>query len=453
MLKKTKMDTKRREKFNLRHKMFSDNFYDQVLTKLGAIYTKVKELKLDVQINDNNNLYKKVVNAISNVYSFGVERIFNNDSVKELYESMRVTKVMTQANNYLNAFNDVLVQVTYDDVASMPKLIIRLPHLTEIEWIDNRVVSVRYFVKKMGDKGSQVERWAYWNASEHYYIDISAEGIENIVPITDGDDGDDRLVNPLGVLPFIYMHNGWRDESFWDTYTGDDLTGGTVELAVHLTFLNHIIKSQSFKQLVGKGSNISEIKGQMTNPMSVLTLTGENTEISVLDMQSNYDELHKVIKDLSETIAISYGISPSQFRMTSQVSSGFSLQMENIKLDQFTIEQQQDFTVYEKDLFELIKIVANVYKYGIPDNSTMMIDFIEPNYPQSIQERQEYDEKNIALGLTSPQKILMRKNPELTKEEAINIFNENIKARNEMLNKINATSDDRLNLDGITDAT
>lgn len=453
MLKKTKMDTKRREKFNLRHKMFSDNFYDQVLTKLGAIYTKVKELKLDVQINDNNNLYKKVVNAISNVYSFGVERLFSNDSVKELYESMRVTKVMTQANNYLNAFNDVLVQVTYDDVASMPKLIIRLPHLTEIEWIDNRVVSVRYFVKKMGDKGSQVERWAYWSASEHYYIDISAEGIENIVPITDGDDGDDRLVNPLGVLPFIYMHNGWRDESFWDTYKGDDLTGGTVELAVHLTFLNHIIKSQSFKQLVGKGSNISEIKGQMTNPMSVLTLTGENTEISVLDMQSNYDELHKVIKDLSETIAISYGISPSQFRMTSQVSSGFSLQMENIKLDQFTIEQQQDFTVYEKDLFELIKIVANVYKYGIPDNSTMMIDFIEPNYPQSIQERQEYDEKNIALGLTSPQKILMRKNPELTQEEATNIINENIKARNEMLNKINATSDDRLNLDGLTDAT
>lgn len=453
MLKKTKIYTKRREKFNLRHKMFSDNFYDQVLTKLGAIYTKVKELKLDVQINDNNNLYKQIVNSISNVYSFGVERVFSNDSVKELYESMRVTKVMTQTNRYLNAFNDVLVQVTYDDVANMPKLIIRLPHSTEVEWIDNRVVSVRYFVKKIGDKGSQVERWAYWSDSEHYYIDISVAGNENIVPITDGDDSDDRLVNPLGVLPFIYMHNGWRDASFWDTYTGDDLTGGTVELAVHLTFLNHIIKSQSFKQLVGKGSNISEIKGQMTDPMSVLTLTGENTEISVLDMQSNYDELHKVIKDLSETIAISYGISPSQFRMTSQVSSGFSLQMENIKLDQFTIEQQQDFTVYEKDLFELIKIVANVYKYGIPDNSTMMIDFIEPNYPQSIQEQQEYDEKNIALGLTSPQKILMRKNPELTKEAATNIINENIKSRNEMLNKINATSDDRLNLDGLTDAT
>lgn len=420
-------ETNRLIKFKRRYDMYNDNFDDQVISKLGKIYRAFAQLKLDVQLNTNNNIYKQIVNSISNVYSFGVTRTIENDDLAELYNTLRIDKTMTQANRFVNAFNDVILQVGWDFNKEQPKLLLRLPHLTEVGFEDGEAESVMYFVDMVNDK---VERWAFWSNEEHYYIHRGA-GEDKIVAVEDNEE----MVNPFGVLPFVFMHNGWRDTQFWDSFTGDDLTNGTIDMAVHLTFLNHIIKTQSFKQLVGKGDNVGELLGQVLDPLSILTLTGQNTEISVLDMQSNYEQLHNVVQELANNLAISYGVSPQQFRMTSQASSGFALQMENMKLDRFTVEQQQDFKDYEKELFELIKVVSEEYgkSYGDAD---ILVDFVEPNYPSSQQEQLTIDQQSIDLGLTKPQAILMRENPDLTEEEAMVLVGDNLNARNDMLNKI-----------------
>ena len=422
-------ETNRITKFNRRYKMYNDNFSEQVIHKLGKIYRAFALLKLDVQLNTNNNIYKQVVNDISNVYSFGVNRTFESDAAQELYNDLRIDKTMAQANRYMNAFNDVLIQISWDFDKQIPKIMLRLPHQTEVGYNQGEVNWVAYFVEMTGTD-NKTERWAYWSDTEHYYID-KQNGNEKIVAIEDNEE----MVNPFGVLPFVFLHNGWRDEEFWDAYTGDDLTNGTIDLSVHRTFLNHIIKTQSFKQLIGKGDNISELKGKVLDPLSILTLTGQNTEIDVLDLQSNYEQLHKTIQELANEIAVNYGISPNQFRMTGQVSSGFALQMENLKLDKFTQEQQQDFRVYERELFNMIKLVSETYgvNYG---NSDLIIDFGEPSYPTSTQEQIEIDQQSIDLGLISPHKILMRENPDLTEEDARVQVDDNINARNEMLNKV-----------------
>ena len=423
--------TNRLKKFALRYAMYNDNYNNQVISKLGQIYRAFAQLKLDVQINDNNNIYKQVINAISNVYSFGVDREFENEDNQELYNNLRIDKVMSQANRYMNAFNDVLIQVSWDSNKEQPKIMLRLPHQTEVGYNQGEVEWVAYFVEMVGKDGD-TERWAFWSDTEHYYVD-KQNGEDKIVAVEDNEE----MVNPFGVLPFVYLHNGWRDEDFFDKYTGDDLTGGTIDMAVHLTFLNHIIKTQSFKQLVGKGDNVGELLGQVLDPLSILTLTGQNTEISVLDLQSNYDQLHKVAQELANNLAISYGVSPSQFRMTSQASSGFALQMENLKLDRFTLEQQADFKVYEQELFTLIGQVSEYYGQSIAGEMT--VDFVEPNYPSSEQGQLEIDQQAIGLGLTSPHKILMRNNPDLAEDEARVDVDDNINARNEMLNKVSTS--------------
>ena len=421
--------TNRLKKFALRYAMYNDNYNNQVISKLGQIYRAFAQLKLDVQINDNNNIYKQVINAISNVYSFGVDREFENEDNQELYNNLRINKVMSQANRYVNAFNDVLIQVSWDSNKEQPKIMLRLPHQTEVGYNQGEVEWVAYFVEMVG-KGQDTERWAYWSDTEHYYVD-KQNGEDKIVAVEDNEE----MVNPFGVLPFVYLHNGWRDEDFFDKYTGDDLTGGTIDMAVHLTFLNHIIKTQSFKQLVGKGDNVGELLGQVLDPLSILTLTGQNTEISVLDLQSNYDQLHKVAQELANNLAISYGVSPSQFRMTSQASSGFALQMENLKLDRFTLEQQADFKVYEQELFGMLKVVSDYYGKPMGDGD-MTVDFQEPNYPSSKSEQLQIDQTAIDMGLTSPHKVLMRNNPDLSEEDARVDVDDNINARNEMLNKV-----------------
>jgi hypothetical protein len=415
------------EKFKKRFNMFNDNYRDQVENKLGLVYAAFKELKLDVQLHHQTNLYKQIVNKISHVYSFGVEREFTNEQHAELYNTLRVNKIMAQANTYLNAFNDVLVQVTHDD--DKIKIVLRLPHRTEVTTKDGKIDTVKYYVENLGDKGS-IERWAFWSAEEHYYIDRS-KGEDTKVLI----EGNEEGINPFGVLPFVEMHNGWRDEHFFDAYTGDDMVNSTIDICVHLTFLNHIIKSQSFKQLVGKGDNIQSLSGQLSDPLSILTLSGQNTEIDVLDMQSNYEQLHTVIQGLANDLAVAYGISPSQFRMTGAPSSGFALQMENLQVDKFVQSQQDDFVHYEKELFELIKIVGG--EFGtVADGSLDSVVFAKPSYPESRETKLNNDAKAIDLGLTSSDKILKSQGV----QDADLVVAENIEARNKLYERVSGSN-------------
>jgi hypothetical protein len=141
-----------------------------------------------------------------------------------------------------------------------------------------------------------------------------------------------------------------------------------------------------------------------------------------------------VAQELASNLAIAYGVSPSQFRMTSQASSGFALQMENLKLDRFTLEQQADFKAYEQGLFDMIKVVSEYYGKSV--DGEMTVDFVEPNYPASESEQLNIDQQSIDLGLSSPHKVLMRNNPDLTEEDARVDVDDNINARNDMLNKV-----------------
>jgi hypothetical protein len=74
--------------------------------------------------------------------------------------------------------------------------------------------------------------------------------------------------------------------------------------------------------------------------------------------------------------------------------------------------------------------------YGSDITGDMTVDFVEPNYPSSEQGQLEIDQQAIGLGLTSPHKILMRDNPDLEEAEARVHVDDNINARNEMLNKV-----------------
>jgi len=423
-------ELQRIEKMKDRYNCYSDNYKDLVENKLGLIYTSFQKLGLDVQLHHSTNLYKMIINNISKVYDYGISRQFKNENFNDIYEELEVDKTMNQVNKYLNAFNDVILQVGWDDEEEELKLIIRLPHKTKIEWVDRKVFSVSYFVEY--DTETKQEKWAYWSKTEHYYITKDPTKKEDgKEPIA----GNEEMVNPYGFLPFVFFNNGYRDESFWDMYKGDDLFNSTIDISIHLTFLNHIIKSQSFKQLVGSGSNLSELNGSVLDPLTVLTLEGQDTEISVLDLQANYDQLWKVLQEQANSLATSYNISPSSFRMTGQVSSGFALQMENHKLDTFIKSQQVDFTKYEKKLFKIIcKMIGVHTKTEIENN--FQIDFVKPFYPISEIEQMDLDLKGTHLGTSSPVDILKEK-LNITEEEALSKYRDNIKYRNESFNKLN----------------
>ena len=418
-------------KFSKRWDMFNDNYAKQVHAKLKEIYINVALIGMDKQVDLTNNIFKTITEKISRVYTSGINRDFGDDeTLTDLYSRARVTKYMKQANIYLNAFNDVLLQVSWDEDTQLPIFNFRLPHRTRVE-LDNKdnIESVEYFVSYDKEVG---EKWAFWSDTEHYYNIYTKEG----AVIKEAIEGNEQMVNPYGVLPFLVMQKGFRDGEFFDAYSGDDLVNITLDNAIYNTFKNYLIKWQSFKQLVVTGTNVGQIDGQLLDPASALTAEGEDTNISLLDLQANLTQLVETIEASSTTVAVNYNISPSQFRMSGQVSSGFALQMENKALDEFTQDQQKDFIVYEKKLLELIVLIGNIHGANIPDTQEVDITFNDIRYSESMNDTLASYEKSIQLALKSPIEIIADMRG-ITWEDAEVIYNQNIQDRNKSNEQFN----------------
>ena len=223
--------TNRLNKFSRRYDMYNDNFEGQVKTHLSAIYTKASTLRLDKQLDLTNNIFKTIVCKISRAYSFGITREFTDENNEQVYKDLSINKTMKEANRYLNAFNDVLLQVSWDYSTNKPRLIFRLPHKTKVELDEyDRPKEVEYFISKCGD-GDKKEKWAYWSATEHYYKIYDGEEVSVEYP-----EGNEEGTNPYKVLPFVFMQNGFRDGVFFDEYSGDDLAYITLDNSVYSTF-------------------------------------------------------------------------------------------------------------------------------------------------------------------------------------------------------------------------
>ena len=133
--------------FSNRYNMYNDNYRDQVLKRLTDIYSNAAMLNMDKQLDMTNNVYKTIVNKISRVYSAGVERVFGDEAMETLYTDNRVNKYMNQANRYVNAFNDIVMQVAWDTEGNKPKFIFRYPHKTRVVLDDmGNPKEVEYFV-------------------------------------------------------------------------------------------------------------------------------------------------------------------------------------------------------------------------------------------------------------------------------------------------------------------
>lgn len=420
----------REQRFYYRYKMYNDDYRELVLRRMLQIYPKAYDILLTAQIDLTNNIFKKIINRISRVYSFGVDRIIEDEKTKEIYKQLNIDSFMIEADKKLNAFNDLVIQVAWDYKNNKPALIFRYPHELEVEMDQfGNVEEIEYLVEKTKDG----EKWAYWSSEEHYYKVYDKKGNHKKEMIEDNENG----INPYGVLPFVFMNNQFRDSHcFFDEYGGDDLVNITLDNSIYSTFKNYLIKWQSFKQIVVTGSNVGAISGQMLDPSQALTATGQDVDIKLLDLQSDIKQLNDVLQDSANQVALNYDISPESFMMTQQVSSGFALQMQNIALDERTKLRQKDFIEYENELNKLLILVSRVNNLILKEND-FVITINEPTYPKSEQEQMDIWTKEIELAIKSPAEILAESS-NISIEDAQIKLQQNIAKRNELYNKVQA---------------
>ena len=358
-----------------RHKyeMLRDNYFELAKTEIGNILVNANETGILKNINTNTNLMKLICEEWSKVYKKAPTRIFDEavqDDMTALYKQYDIDSIMQQANFYVKGLNDILIQVGYKDGFTFK---LRRPDNTVIKIDKDGNTIVFIFIGK--DDGKQLwRRYTAQDIADVYVssaLDIQKDDYElkNIEP------------NTLKRLPFVFINSSFRDEEFWDSYTGDNMYTATMQISFFLTHLNHLVKLQSWKQLVASGSNLSINQSDVKVDPATIMWTGEN-ELSVLDLESNYKMLWDVTKEVIESTLITHKISASSFKTTGNVTSGFGLMMENLRLDEAVEEQ---FKVYEKaenDLFGLIKDINEALKLGIKTGDDFKIQFEISSYPK-----------------------------------------------------------------------
>lgn len=249
------------------------------------------------------------------------------------------------------------------------------------------------------------------------------------------------------VLPFVLYNKHYPVDFLLDFTTGNDLRDLNINIAILMIYINTLAKYQSFKQIVFTTDDPDKIPDNMkVGPADILinpTKDGEG-DVRVLDLQTEILKFFELVKNRIQMVLAGYGISPENFTMSASPQSGFALKISNIGKLEAREMQLPGYLVSEKELFEVERIVWNYHtnesSKKISNESELVVDFAEIEFPKSPKEKMEDANFLLTHNLITEIDLMMKHNPDLTKEEAEEQY-----AKNKAFNDANRMDPVQLN--------
>ncbi len=279
-----------------------------------------------------------------------------------------------------------------------------------------KMVGFGYLVRGKDKTGAERECWVYYTDEEVLYLDGTGVEIEN--PFSDDLD----VENPYGRIPVIPFFCTSPTIEFWDLHWNKDAVRANYIIGVLNTYINYLVKTQSFKQIAFGGNVTAELMSAIADPLFPIVLPTGATA-ATLDLNTQLGAIDDVIKGKVMAIANNYGISNENFNITGSIASGYSLKVANRALEEI---REQDKLVAQKvevELFDLIRLINNTDGDElIPEELELRWNPGEIEYPPSMQEEQSRWEFEFRNGITNAIDYLIGKDPELTREEAMEIL-------------------------------
>jgi hypothetical protein len=411
---------KQLEKARLKNVQMLIDFYNGEHKPYLERYIKLdNESKSDFPFYESN-ITKKIINRISEVYKEAPVR-YLNEKRSEKYEKItylkdsRLKTVERQANLLGIVGVRPVVKVSGNELY-FDYLIIR--HFSAyLDGLD--VVAVKYLI---ADDGVE-QRYEYWTDEIHTILDsenIEVDAAERArFGITDTE-------NPYGVIPFVWMRNDFIVDDFYNTAgAADDLVNANLHIDLMISEMAHKYRYQSFNQPVFIGVDTSQDIKIGYNFAVLLS----DSDAKAISLQTNHlfaDDI-EAIKFQIDYINQLYGLK-TQWAITGNVS-GFSLIVQNMEHQDNIKHMKEVCSVWEKELYEMEKIVGSVEGLKVPDGE-MRVDFVEVDLPLTIEEQNKKWEFEFQNGLASRADYLRAQNPDITdeqiKQKLEEIANENV---------------------------
>lgn len=428
-------------------------------------YNTVQEMEYGIA---NISVCRKIIDKLARVYNSGVRREIEGDeeSSKVLQELAKEIDLQTQlrkTNRFLKLQKNVALYIKPCPIEDKWKLSVQPlnPYLYDaVEYEYDRTIPMAFILSDFEffmptyttSDAATVDRsskpmpvselpqgngkdeaiadspddaksgeYVWWTNSFHFTTDQAGEIISDRSNIT----------NPIQMLPIINYAID-QDGQFW-ARGGDDLIKGSVLINSLMTHYHHVGVTQGYGQFWMRGKNLPRnIKIGPTKAILMEYEEGEpqpdlgyaSSSPQLADLQSlgqSYTALLLTTNNLS-TSAVA-----AQLGQNNNAASGIAMMIDKAESREDTVDQQQVFVDNEPVIFEIIRrwldvfgdsLVDNLKKYAIPENFNLIIKFLESPVIVSESEKLANLKLRKELGIDTMVDLIMRDNPESTKEQA-----------------------------------
>ena len=231
----------------------------------------------------------------------------------------------------------------------------------------------------------------------------------------------EETAHEIGLMPMAFMHREFPVAEFYSS-GADDIVSCNESINILLTEANLGMRFQMFGQQVITGFYANEKQTRMGS--DELFVLPEGSKFENVARSGNVEDAIKLIKTQMDICAQNNHLYVSFAESSSdRPTSGIALKIKDLERFEDYSDDVELFREHEHNLYDIEKAVAKAS--GISLSNNFAIDFEEPNYPMTPTDQIALEQWELENGLTNPAELLVKRNKELTIDEAKKIIEEN----------------------------
>lgn len=281
------------------------------------------------------------------------------------------------------------------------------------------------------DSAAQSDVYALWTKDNHVVAEFqrkemqTAKGTEIQLDVTFVEDPENKeMVNPLGVLPFVFYSQELAVDYPTKSPLYDQAITYNALMSEYLTASNiqgtgqMIIKyPEKFEGMFKRMTRglLSAIKlPQSDNPDDAAT------EVDYINPSPDLAGQKEAVMTYMQSVMKEHGISAGSSIDMESFSSGLERAIANANVDDIVMKKQEQLTEIEKKVFEIVKtyerVVFNSSTFSEEDQ--LNVTFKKPKVMMSDSETLDNLRKKVDLGIMSRADLIMALDPNKKREEA-----------------------------------
>ena len=361
----------------------------------------------------NVNLTKRIIDRVSMVYMKPPTRTYSNENFMEMIHYGKDEKLQ-KAERLTNLLELILIKPCWRN-GQVEYYIIRdfEPHFFNGDNLHPDAFTYPIAIRSQV-LSTEPEKFVYWDEENTFTYDKNGK-------IYTTDDNPD-MINPYGMLPFVEcFKDGRPDWAYLDTDASVDLVATNKAVNIAETNKNANIMFQSFGYMYINGSSVDYDKLEVGQDK--ISQLGVDGTLSIVSPPNSVPALTERIKESYKMLAQIYHLSVNFVEGTT-AESGVALKLRNQELSDARISDVIRWKVIEQKLFTIEERIVTV-ETGMANTGTLDdIDFDESTEVLNPQEQIERWNWELEKGMIDVADILMQKNPDLTRDEALEFLEE-----------------------------